>query len=254
MSSEHSPTPEETHFGFQTMSAAEKTRRVGQVFESVAQRYDLMNDLMSLGLHRLWKQQALRLAGLRPGHRVLDLAAGSGDLTMAIARQVGASGFVMACDINPAMLTLGRDRLIDAGVVANVGYAIADAERLPFPEQSFERVTIGFGLRNFTHQQRALEAIRRVLHPAGRVVILEFSSLYVRPLRPLYDLYSLRFLPLLGRFVARDQDSYRYLAESIRRHPDQQALKTMLEAAGFEDCDYVNLCGGLVAVHRGHVY
>lgn len=254
MSSEHPSSPEETHFGFQTVSTTEKTRRVGQVFESVAQRYDLMNDLMSLGLHRVWKQQALRLAGLRRGHRVLDLAAGSGDLTKAIAREVGESGFVVACDINPAMLTLGRDRLIDAGVVKNVGYAIADAERLPFPEQSFERVTIGFGLRNFTHKQRALEAIHRVLQPAGRVVILEFSSLYLRPLQPLYDLYSLRFLPLLGQLIARDSDSYRYLAESIRRHPDQEALKAMLEAAGFEDCDYVNLCGGLVAVHRGHVY
>lgn len=254
MSSEHPSSPENTHFGFQTVSTTEKAHRVGQVFESVAHRYDLMNDLMSLGLHRVWKQQALRLAGLRRGHRVLDLAAGSGDLTKAIARDVGESGFVVACDINPAMLTLGRDRLIDDGVVNNVGYAIADAERLPFPERSFERVTIGFGLRNFTHKQRALEAIYRVLQPAGRVVILEFSSLYVRPLRPLYDLYSLRFLPLLGRLVARDADSYRYLAESIRRHPDQEALKTMLEAAGFEDCDYVNLCGGLVAVHRGHVY
>lgn len=254
MSSEHPPTSEKTHFGFQSVSTTEKTHRVGQVFESVAQRYDLMNDLMSLGLHRLWKQQALRFAGLRPGQRVLDLAAGTGDLSRSIANRVGPNGFVVACDINPAMLTLGRDRLTDAGIVGNIGYVIADAERLPFPDQSFERVTIGFGLRNFTHKERALEAIRHVLRPAGRVIILEFSSLYVRPLRPLYDLYSLRFLPLLGRLVARDQDSYRYLAESIRRHPDQQTLKAMMETAGFEDCEYVNLCGGLVAVHRGHVY
>lgn len=254
VSSEHPPPSEDTHFGFQTVSAAEKTRRVGQVFESVAPRYDLMNDLMSFGLHRLWKQQALRLAGLRPGQRVLDLAAGTGDFSRSIAGRVGPDGFVVACDISPTMLTLGRDRLIDAGIVGNIGYAIADAERLPFPDQSFERVTIGFGLRNITHKERALEAIRRVLLPAGRLIILEFSSLYVKPLRPLYDLYSLRFLPLLGRLVARDQDSYRYLAESIRMHPDQEALKAMMEAAGFEDCDYVNLSGGLVAVHRGHVY
>lgn len=254
MSSEHPPTLEDTHFGFQTVSAAEKARRVGRVFESVAPRYDLMNDLMSFGLHRLWKQQALRLTGLRPGHRVLDLAAGTGDFSRSIAGQVGPDGFVVACDINPAMLTRGRDRLTDAGIVGNIGYAIADAERLPFPDQSFERVTIGFGLRNVTHKERALEAIRRVLLPAGRVVILEFSSLYVTSLRPLYDLYSLRFLPLLGRLVARDRDSYRYLAESIRMHPDQESLKAMMEAAGFEDCDYVNLSGGLVAVHRGHVY
>lgn len=254
MSSEHPPTSEETHFGFQSVSAADKARRVGEVFESVAQRYDLMNDLMSFGLHRLWKQQALRLAGLRRGHQVLDLAAGTGDLSRSIANEVGPGGFVVACDISPSMLTLGRDRLTDAGIVGNIGYAIADAERLPFPDQSFERVTIGFGLRNVTRKARALEAMRRVLLPAGRVVILEFSSLYVTSLRPLYDLYSLRYLPLLGRLVARDQDSYRYLAESIRLHPDQESLKAMMEAAGFEDCDYVNLCGGLVAVHRGHVY
>lgn len=254
VSSERPPTLEDTHFGFQTVSTAEKTQRVGQVFESVAQRYDLMNDLMSFGLHRLWKQQALRLAGLRPGQRVLDLAAGTGDFSRSIAGQIGPGGFVVACDINPTMLTRGRDRLTDAGIVGNIGYAIADAEQLPFPDQSFERVTIGFGLRNVTCKERALEAIRRVLLPAGRVIILEFSSLYVTPLRPLYDLYSLRFLPLLGRLVARDQDSYRYLAESIRMHPDQEGLKAMMEAAGFEDCDYVNLSGGLVAVHRGHVY
>lgn len=254
MSSELPPTPDNTHFGFQSVPAADKARRVGQVFDSVAPRYDLMNDLMSFGLHRLWKHQALRLAGLRPGQRVLDLAAGTGDFSQSIAARVGPDGFVVACDINPTMLTLGRERLTDAGIVGNISYAIADAERLPFPDQSFERVTIGFGLRNVTRKERALERIRRVLSPAGRIVILEFSSLYVTPLRPLYDLYCLRFLPLLGRLVARDQDSYRYLAESIRMHPDQQGLKAMMEAAGFEDCDYVNLSGGLVAVHRGHVY
>lgn len=254
MSSERPPTNDKTHFGFQTVPTADKAQRVAQVFDSVAPRYDLMNDLMSFGLHRLWKHQALRLAGLRQGQRVLDLAAGTGDLSQSIASRVGSDGFVLACDINRVMLTLGRERLTDAGIVGNIGYAITDAERLPFPDQSFERVIIGFGLRNVTDKERALEAIRRVLSPAGRVVILELSSLYIRPLRPFYDLYSLRVLPLLGRLVARDAGSYRYLAESIRMHPDQQGLKAMMEAAGFEDCDYINLSGGLVAVHRGYVY
>jgi len=243
-----------THFGYQRVPASEKARRVGEVFRSVAGRYDLMNDVMSAGLHRLWKRQAVNRAHLRPGHRVLDLAGGTGDLTELMLPRVRPGGGVVLSDINDAMLREGRDRLIDDGCVDGVEYVLADAERLPFPDGSFDRVTIGFGLRNVTHKERALEAMRRVLKPGGCAVVLEFSSLYLRPLRPLYDFYSLEVLPVMGRLVAGDADSYRYLAESIRVHPDQETLKGMMEDAGFEDCDYLNLSGGIVAIHRGYVY
>jgi len=243
-----------THFGFQNVPVAEKAQRVGQVFHSVAGRYDTMNDLMSFGLHRLWKRQAINLLRVRPGHRVLDLASGTGDLAMALADRVGSSGGVVASDINRSMLAQGRDRLIDHGVVDNVDFVLADAERLPFPDASFDRVTIAFGLRNVTRKERALADMRRVLRPGGMALILEFSSLYLRPLRPLYDLYSFRVLPVMGRAVAGDADSYRYLAESIRMHPDQETLRETMAQAGFEDCDYTNLSGGIVAIHRGHVY
>lgn len=248
------PQDEQTHFGYERVPIGEKARRVGEVFSSVAGRYDLMNDLMSAGLHRLWKRQALHLINARPGQRVLDLAAGTGDLARGLAGQVGADGEVIVSDINAAMLETGRDRLLDEGVIGNLDYVIANAEQLPFPPRSFDRISIGFGLRNVTRIPAALEAMRAALRPGGRVVILEFSALYLTPLQPVYDLYSFRMLPLMGRLVAQDAESYRYLAESIRQHPDQETLKAMMEAAGFEDVDYINLSGGVAALHHGHVY
>ncbi|MBA1148955.1 bifunctional demethylmenaquinone methyltransferase/2-methoxy-6-polyprenyl-1,4-benzoquinol methylase UbiE [Ectothiorhodospiraceae bacterium WFHF3C12] len=245
---------ESTHFGYQNVPTDEKARRVGQVFSSVARRYDVMNDLMSAGLHRLWKRQAVNRLNLRPGMRVLDLAGGTGDLTALMRPKVAPDGAVILSDINEAMLREGRDRLIDEGVTGGVDYVLADAERLPFPDASFDRVVIGFGLRNVTHKEQALAAMRRVLRPGGCAVVLEFSQLYLKPLQPLYDLYSFRALPLMGRLVANDADSYRYLAESIRMHPDQETLMAMMTEAGFEDCDYLNLSGGVVAIHRGYVY
>jgi demethylmenaquinone methyltransferase/2-methoxy-6-polyprenyl-1,4-benzoquinol methylase len=252
--SEPSDSQRTTHFGYQEVPVGEKAHRVGAVFDSVAPRYDIMNDLMSAGLHRLWKRQALAQARLRPGLRVLDLAAGTGDLAMAASRAVGDHGLVVATDINAAMLGRGRDRITDAGIVNNVVYTLADAEALPFPDGSFDRITMAFGLRNVTDKARALAAIRRVLRPGGVAVILEFSQLYLAPLRPVYDAYSLHVLPRLGRWVAGDSASYRYLAESIRQHPDQETLKTMMLAAGFDDADYTNTSGGIVAIHRGQVY
>jgi demethylmenaquinone methyltransferase/2-methoxy-6-polyprenyl-1,4-benzoquinol methylase len=241
-------------FGFEEVQKADKARRVRAVFDSVAGRYDLMNDLMSGGAHRLWKQFALSLTGLRIGGRVLDVAGGTGDLAVGLARQVGRSGLVVLTDINAAMLAAGRDRLINAGLVGNVVCAQADAERLPFPDASFDCVTIGFGLRNVTDKARALAAMSRVLRPGGQLLVLEFSKPVSPALGSLYDAYSFKLLPLLGRVVAGDADSYRYLAESIRRHPDQETLLAMLRDAGLEDCRYHNLLGGIVAVHRGYRY
>ena len=241
-------------FGFEQVPQAEKARRVRAVFDSVADRYDLMNDLMSGGAHRLWKRFALSLTGLRVGDRALDVAGGTGDLAVGLARQVGRSGLVMLTDINTAMLGEGRDRLIDAGLVSNVLCVQADAERLPFPDASFHCVTIGFGLRNVTDKPRALAAMSRVLKPGGQLLVLEFSKPASTALSTVYDAYSFRLLPLLGRVVAGDADSYRYLAESIRRHPDQETLLGMMREAGLEDCRYHNLMGGIVAVHRGYRY
>jgi demethylmenaquinone methyltransferase/2-methoxy-6-polyprenyl-1,4-benzoquinol methylase len=244
--------PETTDFGYETVRKDEKAQRVRAVFDSVASRYDLMNDLMSAGAHRLWKRYALALTGLRTGGRVLDVAGGTGDLAAGLARQVGRSGLVVLTDINAAMLDAGRDRLIDAGVVGNVQYAQADAENLPFADGSFDCVTIGFGLRNVTDKPRALAQMRRALKVGGQLLVLEFS----RPTHPAlvsaYDAYSFRVLPWLGRVVAGDEASYRYLAESIRRHPDQEQLLAMMRAAGLEECRYHNLMGGIVAVHRGY--
>lgn len=241
-------------FGFKQVPAEEKASRVGEVFSSVAERYDVMNDLMSVGLHRLWKQQALRLISARPGQQVLDLAAGTGDLSIGLARQVGKEGRVVMSDINPEMLSRGRDRLLNAGVVGNVNYTLADAEQLPFLPRQFDRISIGFGLRNVTRIPRALTAMREALRPGGKLVVLEFSKLYLQSLQPLYDLYSFRLLPLMGRLVAKDADSYQYLAESIRMHPDQATLQQIMEDVGFEDCGYTNLNGGIVAMHYGYVY
>jgi len=243
-----------TDFGFERVAWGEKARRVRGVFDSVADRYDLMNDLMSGGAHRLWKAFTLALTGLRPGQQALDVACGTGDLAAGLARQVGDRGLVVMTDINAAMLSRGRDRLIDAGFVANVSCVQADAERLPFADNSFHCVTIGFGLRNVTDKARALAAMRRVLKPGGQLLVLEFSQPRLPALKPLYDAYSFRVLPLLGKLVANDADSYRYLAESIRMHPDQQRLLAMLREAGLEDCRHHNLAGGIVAVHRGYKY
>ena len=244
---------ESTDFGYQQVPTAEKARRVGEVFRSVAGRYDLMNDLMSAGLHRLWKRQCIAMARLRPGQAVLDLAAGTGDLARLAARAVRPGGRVVMSDINEAMLARGRDRLLDEGLV-DVEYVLADAESLPFPAASFDRVMIGFGLRNVTDKIRALREMHRVLRPGGFVLVLEFSRLYLRPLQPVYDLYSFQVLPRMGRLVAGDAESYRYLAESIRMHPDQDTLREMMLEAGLEDCSYTNLSGGVVAIHRGYRY
>jgi len=240
-----------THFGFQQVSSEEKVGRVRAVFDSVAERYDLMNDLMSLGIHRLWKRFAVELAGVRAGQRVLDLAAGTGDLAARFSGLVGPEGRLVVSDINAAMLVRGRTRLIDEGLVGNLDYVQADAERLPFPDNHFDCVSIGFGLRNVTDKQRSLEDMLRVIRPGGRALVLEFSRPTNAALKSAYDVYSFRVLPALGRLVARDADSYRYLAESIRMHPSQEELKEMMETAGFERCDYFNLTGGIVAVHRG---
>jgi demethylmenaquinone methyltransferase/2-methoxy-6-polyprenyl-1,4-benzoquinol methylase len=221
------------------------------VFDSVASRYDLMNDLMSFGVHRLWKRFAVELAGVRAGQRVLDLASGTGDLAARFAGLVGPTGAVVMTDINAAMLARGRDRLLDEGRGGNVRYAQIDAEALPFPDATFDCASIAFGLRNVTHKERALAEMHRVLRPGGRALVLEFSHPTTRPLQAAYDLYSFQLLPRLGRWVTGDEASYRYLAESIRVHPDQETLKGMMAAAGFDRCDVHNLTGGIVAVHRG---
>jgi demethylmenaquinone methyltransferase/2-methoxy-6-polyprenyl-1,4-benzoquinol methylase len=247
-------TEDSVDFGFQQVPRGEKAARVRGVFDSVADRYDLMNDLMSAGAHRLWKKFALSLTGLRPGDCALDVAGGSGDLTLGMCAQVGKEGLVVLSDINHAMLSRGRDRLIDAGVVEPVRYALANAERLPFRDARFHCVTIGFGLRNVTDKAAALAAMRRVLRPGGKLVVLEFSKPVDNTLARIYDSYSFNVLPKLGQLVAGDADSYRYLAESIRRHPDQETLLGMMQEVGLEDCRYTNLFGGIVAVHTGVRY
>ena len=241
-----------THFGYQEVPVGEKVQRVRQVFDSVAPQYDLMNDLMSFGVHRLWKRFTVEIANVRPGHQVLDLAGGTGDLSALFARRVGPTGRVVLADINPSMLQVGRDRLTDQGVVGNISYSLANAECLPFQDNSFDRVCIGFGLRNVTDKDAALRSMYRVLKPGGRLLILEFSKPRNPLLNKMYDLYSFQLLPKIGKAVTRDEESYRYLAESIRMHPDQATLKGMMEAAGFEHCQVNNLTGGIVAVHSGY--
>ena len=238
-----------THFGYETVEEREKARRVADVFDSVASRYDLMNDLMSGGMHRLWKAFTIQRSGVREGSRVLDVAGGTGDLALAFARKVGKSGQVWLTDINNAMLARGRDRLLDKGCM--VPAAQCDAEKLPFPNDWFDCVTVAFGLRNMTHKDVAIAEMRRVLRPGGRLLVLEFSRVW-KPLSPLYDLYSFKLLPWMGGKVADDAESYRYLAESIRMHPGQEELKTMMEQAGLARVDYFNLSAGVVALHRGY--
>lgn len=238
----------ETHFGFKTVDEREKARRVRGVFDSVAPKYDLMNDLMSLGLHRAWKAYTVAVANVREGHQVLDIAGGTGDLARAFARKVGRSGCVVLSDINHAMLTTGRDRLLDEGL--SLPTVVCDAERLPFRAERFDLVSVAFGLRNMTHKEVALAEMCRVLKPGGRLLVLEFSKV-APPLEKAYDWYSFNVLPRLGQWVAGDSESYRYLAESIRMHPDQETLKGMMKAAGFGHVDVHNLTGGVVALHVG---
>ena len=243
-----------TDFGFEQVPWKDKARRVRGVFDSVAGNYDLMNDLMSAGAHRLWKRFTLSLTNLRPGQRALDVAGGTGDLTAGLAQQVGDRGLVVLTDINAAMLDRGRDRLTDQGLVGNIRYVQANAEKLPFGANTFDCITIAFGLRNVTDKAAALTSMHRALKPGGQLLVLEFSQPVAPGLKPLYDAYSFHVLPLLGKFVARDEASYRYLAESIRMHPGQEALLAMMQTAGLEGCRYHNLSGGIVAVHRGYKY
>lgn len=240
-----------THFGYKDVPVDDKADLVKGVFDSVASRYDIMNDLMSAGMHRLWKRHTIDQAAARPGQVVLDLAGGTGDLALKFAHKVGPDGRVVLADINAAMLREGRRRLIDAGAAGNLSIAQVDAEALPFGDATFDCITIAFGLRNVTEKDRALRSMHRVLKPGGKLLILEFSE-PVKPLKPAYDLYSFKVLPLLGKLVARDAGSYQYLAESIRMHPDQEALKAMMQEAGFERCRYQNLTGGIVALHIGY--
>ncbi len=245
------PEDDTTHFGYKTVASDEKETLVKGVFDSVASRYDLMNDLMSGGLHRLWKHFAIGTADVRPGQSVLDLAGGTGDLALKFARQVGPEGHVVLADINAAMLAEGRRRLVDGGVASNVSIAQVNAEELPFDEGSFDCITIAFGLRNVTDKEKALASMYRVLKPGGKLLVLEFSKPN-KMIQPAYDVYSFRVLPLMGRLVARDEDSYQYLAESIRMHPDQETLEQMMADAGFERCRYHNLTAGIVALHVGY--
>ncbi len=239
----------DTHFGFETVPEEDKAKKVAGVFTSVAGKYDVMNDLMSAGLHRLWKRFAISVSGVRHGQRVLDVAGGSADLSRLFLKEVGETGLVVLTDINNAMLRVGRDRLLDEGIATPTTQC--DAEHLPFPDNYFDCVSIAFGLRNVTHKDAALREMKRVLKPGGRVIVLEFSKV-AKPLEKAYDLYSFKLLPKMGELIAGDADSYRYLAESIRMHPGQEELKTMMEEAGLEKVEYFNLTGGVVAVHRGY--
>jgi demethylmenaquinone methyltransferase/2-methoxy-6-polyprenyl-1,4-benzoquinol methylase len=243
-----------THFGFRQVNPDDKSSLVAEVFQSVAPKYDLMNDLMSFGMHRLWKRFTIQQAAIKPGQRILDVASGTGDLAMAFAKLTGFSGTVVMTDINEAMLATGRDRLMDEGILENIEFVQADAENLPFASNDFDRVTIAFGLRNVTDKLTALKSMYRVLKPGGKLLVLEFSKPQTPLLAKAYDLYSFNVIPKIGGLVANDSASYQYLVESIRMHPDQASLQTMLETAGFEDVSYFNLSGGIVALHKGFKY
>ena len=240
-----------THFGYETVDAKEKAGRVAGVFHSVADNYDLMNDLMSAGIHRLWKHMTIEMSGVRKGHKVLDIAGGTGDLAAKFSKIVGSEGSVVLADINESMLKVGRDRLIDRGITENVTFSQADAQYLPFPDNTFDVITIAFGLRNVTDKDMALRSMLRVLKPGGKLLILEFSKPTSSLLSKIYDTYSFNVLPRLGKVFANDSDSYKYLAESIRMHPDQSTLLHMLDSAGFDNTDFHNMTGGVVALHRG---
>ncbi len=250
-STDSNDTKQFTHFGYQQVRTDEKVKRVGEVFHSVASKYDLMNDLMSLGIHRLWKRLTIESSAVRPGHKVLDIAGGTGDLTRLFADRVGAQGEVILADINASMLNVGRDRLLDQGYGANIRYVQANAECLPFPDNYFNCISIAFGLRNVTDKDAALRSMLRVLKPGGRLLVLEFSKPSNPLLSKVYDHYSFTALPLMGKLITQDADSYRYLAESIRMHPDQETLKQMMSEAGFANCRFQNMSGGIVALHSG---
>lgn len=243
-----------THFGFQTIAARDKQEKVAEVFHSVAKNYDVMNDLMSLGIHRYWKWFAAEAARVRPGHVILDLAGGSGDLTRLLCDSVGSTGQVVLADINASMLAVGRDRLLDQGFCQPIQYVQANAECLPFATNRFDCIIMGFGLRNVTDKAAALRSMYKVCRPGGKVMILEFSTPTLTGLKPIYDWYSFKILPKIGQWIAQDEASYRYLAESIRMHPTQKALQSLIEEAGFEDCYYHNLSGGIVALHIAYKY
>lgn len=240
-----------THFGYKDVPVEEKAGKVAEVFHSVADKYDVMNDLMSFGIHRLWKRYTIEMSGVRKGHKVLDIAGGTGDLAAKFSKIVGDSGEVVLSDINASMLGVGRSRMIDKGLLINMDYVQANAECLPFPDNYFDCITIAFGLRNVTEKANALKSMYRIVKPGGRVLVLEFSKPVSPILSKIYDIYSFNLLPKIGELVANDSESYQYLAESIRMHPDQQTLKDMMHDAGFEQCDYHNLTGGIVALHRG---
>ena len=242
---------DKTHFGFEQVKVDEKQAKVADVFHSVASKYDIMNDLMSGGIHRIWKRLTIEQSGVRRGHKVLDIAGGTGDLTMRFSRLVGSEGKVVLADINDSMLRVGRDRLMDRGITGNVEFVQANAEALPFPDNTFDCITIAFGLRNVTFKEKALASMARVLKPGGKVMVLEFSKTENPLLTKAYDIYSFSLLPKIGKLIAGDEDSYRYLAESIRMHPDQETLKRMMEEAGLTQCKYQNMTGGVVALHTG---
>ena len=240
-----------THFGFEQVAVEKKAERVAEVFHSVAAKYDLMNDLMSAGVHRLWKRFTIEASGVRLGHKILDIAGGTGDLSFQFAKLVGKDGQVILADINASMLNVGRDRLIDRGVAGNIQFTQADAQYLPFPDNTFDCITIAFGLRNVTDKDLALRSMLRVLKPGGRLLVLEFSKPQHTALEKVYDAYSFKLLPLMGKLITNDADSYRYLAESIRMHPDQETLKGMMDNAGFVNTKFNNMTGGIVALHKG---
>lgn len=251
MSKQQNDSQDTTHFGYEQVNVADKEKRVADVFHSVAAKYDLMNDLMSMGVHRIWKAIAIEHSGVRKGQRVLDIAGGTGDLTQKFSKLVGPSGQVVLADINDSMLKVGRDKLQDNGISGNVRFVQANAEMLPFPDNHFDCITIAFGLRNVTDKQKALESMARVLKPGGRLLVLEFSKTQNPLLTKAYDAYSFSLLPLMGKMILNDGDSYKYLAESIRMHPDQQTLRDMMTQAGLVRCKYYNMTGGVVALHKG---
>ena len=243
-----------THFGYQSVAVEDKVEKVAEVFHSAATKYDAINDLMSMGIHRLWKRFTVEAASLKPGQRILDIAGGTGDLSRQFARCVGPDGEVVLADINDSMLRQGRIRLTDEGLVGNIRYVQANAQCLPFPDNYFDRISIAFGLRNVTNIDQALQSMYRVLKPGGKLLVLEFSKPVTPGLAPIYDVYSFKVLPMLGKLVASDEQSYRYLAESIRMHPDQETLKQKMQRAGFDRCEYNNLTGGIVALHTGYKF
>ncbi len=240
-----------THFGYEQVKTADKSERVAEVFHSVAAKYDVMNDLMSGGVHRLWKRFTIESSAVRPGHRILDIAGGTGDLTAKFSKLVGKEGSVILADINSSMLNVGRDKLLNNGLAGNIQFVQADAQKLPFPDNYFDCITIAFGLRNVTDKDEALRSMHRILKPGGRLLVLEFSKPQNTLLEKAYNTYSFRILPAMGKLIANDSESYRYLAESIRMHPDQETLKGMVLDAGFSKCDYYNMTGGVVALHKG---